>query len=391
MTQPGTQEAAAASKEERFQLQTYPKLPFTPVRGEGAWLFDAAGHRFLDFYGGHAVASTGHCHPEVVAAVREQAGRLLFYSNLVANEARGEAVEALVKMGYPELTRVFLVNSGAEANEAALKMARKFTGREEVVFTEGSFHGRTMAMLSVCGIPKFRSFRPELPGARQVPFGDVGALEEAVTGRTAAGLLEPVQSLAGVRVAPPEYYRAAREIASRRGACLVFDEVQTGIGRTGRPFVGMHWGVAPDLATCAKGIASGLPIGATWIHERIARTIPIGEHGTTFGGGPVVCAAAAATVKLLSRERIWESAERLGRRIAEGVARLGAPYLGVQGMGLLLGIRTASPANPIRFRLMEAGLVTGDAIDPTILRLMPPLTITETEVDAMLGILGQVR
>lgn len=382
---------AASPREDLWQLKTYPKIPVNPVRGEGPWLHDAAGRRWLDFYGGHAVASTGHSHPEVVAAIHEQAKRLLFYSNAVPNDARADAAEALVKFGYPELTRVFFTNSGAEANEAAMKMARKFTGREEIVFTEGSFHGRTMACLAVCGIPKFRIFRPEYPGAVQVPFGDAAALERAVTDRTAAVLLEPLQSLAGIRLADASYYRAAREIATKRGACLIFDEVQTALGRTGRPFVGMHWGVTPDLATSAKGVASGLPIGVTWIHERIVKTIPYGEHGATFGGGPVVAAAAAATARILSREKVWERAEALHRRIAEGVRRLGAPYTGVRGLGLLLGIETSVPAAGLRTRLMEAGLLVGDAIDPNVLRLMPPLLLEEAHVDAMLGILGQVR
>ena len=386
MTQP-----AAQSREDLYQLRTYAKLPLEPVRGEGPYLFDAQGRRLLDFYGGHAVASTGHCPPEVVAAIREQAGRLLFYSNAVAMGIRGEAAEALVRLGYPGLTQVFLSNSGAEANEAALKMARKFTGREEIVFTEGSFHGRTLATLSVCGIPRYRTFRPEAPGTRQVPFGDEAALDAAVTDGTAAVLLEPIQSVAGIRMADPSYYRAAREIATRRGACLIFDEIQSGIGRTGKPFVGMHWGMVPDLATGAKGIASGLPVGVTWIHERIARTISVGEHGSTFGGGPVVCAAVVATIRILARERVWESAARLHRRIEAGVAAIGPPYAGVRGLGLLLGIETAVPAGPLQKRLLEAGLVVGDAPPHQVLRLMPPLTITEAQVDEMLDILRRVR
>ena len=386
-----TPASAASPREDLWQLRTYAKIPVAPVRGEGPYLFDAQGRRFLDFYGGHAVASTGHSHPEVVAAIHDQAKRLLFYSNAVANDARADAAEALVRLGYPELTRVFLTNSGAEANEAAMKMARKFTGREEILYTEGAFHGRTMACLSVCGIPKFRAFKPELPGSRQIPFGDVSALKAAVSDRTAALLLEPIQSLQGMRMADAAYYRAAREITAAQGACLIFDEVQTGLGRTGKPFVGMHWGVAPDLATSAKGVASGLPIGVTWIHDRIARTIPLGEHGATFGGGPVVCAAAAATVRILVRERVWERAGRLHRRIADGVRNLGAPYTGVRGLGLLLGIETSVPAGPLRTRLMEAGLLVGDAIDPNILRLMPPLLLEEAHVDEMLALLDKVR
>ncbi len=377
------------TKEETYQLRTYAKMGFEPVRGEGPCLWDAAGKRYLDFYGGHAVASTGHCHPEVVAAIREQAGRLLFYSNAVPHAVRGEAAEALVAFGYPGLTQVFLTNSGAEANEAAMKMARKFTGREEILFTEGSFHGRSLAALSVCGIPKYRSFRPEAPGTRQIPFGDLGALKAAVTEKTAAVLLEPVQSVAGMRTADAAYFRTARELTAKQGACLIFDEVQTALGRTGKRMVGMHWGVEPDLATSAKGVASGLPIGVTWIHERIAKTIALGDHGSTFGGGPVVCAAAAATLRILSREKVWESAARLETRIRSGIARLGAPYAGVRGLGLLLGIEVGGGAADLARRLLEAGLVVGEG--PGVLRLMPPLLLKEEHVDEMLAILAKTR
>ncbi len=377
------------TKEETYQLRTYAKMGFEPVRGEGAYLWDAAGKRHLDFYGGHAVASTGHCHPEVVAAIREQAGKLLFYSNAVPNAVRGEAAEALVRLGYLGHTQVFLTNSGAEANEAALKMARKFTNREEILFTEGSFHGRSLAALSVCGIPKYRSFRPEAPGTRQIPFGDIDALKAAVSDRTAAVLLEPVQSVAGMRTASAEYFRAARELTAKQGACLIFDEVQTALGRTGQKMVGMHWGVEPDLATSAKGVASGLPIGVTWIPERIAKTIALGDHGATFGGGPTVCAAAVATLQVLTREKVWESAARLEKRIRDGVRRLGAPYTGVRGLGLLLGIEVEASAQDLPKRLLESGLVVGEG--PGVLRLMPPLTIQESHVDEMLAILGKTR
>ena len=376
------------TKEETYQLLTYAKMGFEPVRGEGAYLWDAAGKRTLDFYGGHAVASTGHCHPEVVSAICEQAARLLFYSNAVPSAVRGEAAEALVKAGYPGHAQVFLTNSGAEANEAAMKMARKSTGREEVLFTEGSFHGRSLAALSVCGIAKYRAFRPEAPGTRQIPFGDAAALQAAVSERTAAVLLEPVQSVAGMRTAPAAYFQAAREITARAGACLIFDEVQTAFGRTGRRMVGMHWGVEPDLATSAKGAASGLPIGVTWIPERIAKTIALGEHGATFGGGPTLAAAAAATLKVLTREKVWEGAARLEQRIRAGVAALGAPYGGVRGMGLLLGIEVADAAGLAK-RLLEAGLVVGEG--PGVLRLMPPLLLKEGHVDEMLTMLGNTR
>ena len=380
---------AMPTKEETYQLRTYAKMGFEPVRGEGPCLWDAAGKRYLDFYGGHAVASTGHCHPEVVAAIREQAGKLLFYSNAVPSAVRGEAAEALVTFGYPGHSQVFLTNSGAEANEAALKMARKFTGREEVVFTEGSFHGRSLAALSVCGIPKYRSFRPEAPGTRQIPFGDAEALKAAVTEKTAALLLEPVQSVAGMRTAPAEYFRVAREITEKQGACLIFDEVQTALGRTGHRMVGMHWGVEPDLATSAKGVASGLPVGVTWIPDRIAKTIALGDHGATFGGGPTVSAAAVATLRVLTREKVWESATRLETKIRAGVAKLGAPYTGVRGMGLLLGVELAGhDAKVVAARLLELGAIV-NAVTPTALRLAPSLLISDDELDLAVELIAK--
>ncbi|MGE4159946.1 MAG: aspartate aminotransferase family protein [Planctomycetota bacterium] len=378
-------------REDSWQLRTYAKLPVSPIRGEGPWVFDAEGRRFLDFYGGHAVASTGHCHPEVVEAIRRQAGQLLFYSNAIPSEPRAEASERLVKWGYKNLTKVFLTNSGAEANEAALKMARKHTGREEVIFTEGSFHGRTMACLSVCGIAKYRSFRPELPSTRQVPFGDLEAMKSAISSSTAAVILEPLQSLAGIRLADPAYYQSIRRICDAHGVVLIFDEVQSAPARTGRNMIGHHWDVEPDLCTSAKGVGSGLPIGVTWVHTKIAERIPLGEHGSTFGGGPVVCAAVAATLRVLESAQAAKTADRQSLRIRDGVKSIGGLWKGVRGLGLLLGLETEGPASPVRDKLLAKGLITGDSFDPSVIRLMPPLLLEDQHVDAMLEILASVR
>lgn len=376
--------------EDSWQLRTYAKMPVAPVRGEGPWVYDSQGRRFLDFYGGHAVASTGHCHPEVVAAIRAQAGKLLFYSNAIPSEPRAEASERLVKWGYPGLTKVFLTNSGAEANEAALKMARKHTHREEIIFTEGSFHGRTMACLSVCGLSKYRSFKPELPSTRQVPFGDLDAMKDAISSSTAAVILEPLQSLAGIRIADPAYYQSVRNLCDTHGALLIFDEVQTAPGRTGQNMIGMHWGVEPDLCTSAKGVGSGLPIGVTWVHSAIAERIPLGDHGSTFGGGPVVCAAVAATLKVLESGQATKIAQRQSVRIREGVKSIGGAWKGVRGMGLLLGLETEGPAAPLRDKLLSKGLITGDSFDPSVIRLMPPLLLEDEHVDMMLETLASV-
>ncbi|MBI4567161.1 MAG: aminotransferase class III-fold pyridoxal phosphate-dependent enzyme [Planctomycetes bacterium] len=365
--------------EEARQLRTYAKYPFAIERGQGAYVFDQEGARYLDFYGGHAVASTGHCHPRVVAAVREQAGRLLFYSNVCYSSVRARAADALLAF-LPAYGKAFFSNSGAEANDNALKMARRFTRREEVVSLQGNFHGRTIGALSATGIEKYRApFPPLVPGHRFVDLGDAAAVRAAVGQRAAAVIVEPIQSTAGVRLAPPAFYQEVRAACDAAGALLIFDEVQTGVGRTGKFLCAEHFGVTPDIVTLAKGVASGIPMGVTLLPERIAATIAIGEHGSTFGGGQVACAAMLATMEVMRDERLSDNAARAGAAIREAVASVPG-VKAIRGLGLLLGLELDRPAAPVQQALLAARVLTGTSNDPAVLRLLPPLMIGAGEI-----------
>ena len=376
--------------EDGHLLATYRKFPIALVSGDGCHVTDTEGVRYLDLYGGHAVAVTGHCHPKVVAAIREQAGRLLFYSNLVYLEVRAEAAGRLARFA-PEGMKAYLCNSGAEANETALKIARRATGRPGVVAMERSFHGRTLAAVSVTHLPPYRDqVGPVVPGTCFVPFGDAEAVADAVTGETAAVILEPIQSMGGVREADGEYYRALRETCDRTGALLVFDEVQTAPGRTGARFYGEHHGVLPDLITTAKGIASGVPMGFVLVNARLSGTIGYGEQGTTFGGGPLACAALAATLEVIEEEGLVENAARMGiflKRELEPIPGVA----GVRGRGLLLGVALDREAAPVRDGLFARRiLVSSTPGDSKTLRILPPLTLTESDAEPFLVALRDV-
>lgn len=369
--------------EDRYQLTTYRKNPIAITRGEGICVYDAEGKEYLDFYSGHAVALTGHCHPRVVQAIQEQAGRLIFYSNIVYNDVRAAYSQLLIEAAPESIKQAFFCNSGAEANETSLKIARRYTGRTEVVAMAGGFHGRTIGPLSVTGLGHYREmFQPLLAGSRFAEFGDLASIEAAVTDETAAVILEPIQSMAGVRVADADFYQGLRRLCDECGALLIFDEVQTGFGRTGTMFAGEHWGVVPDLISVAKGMASGFPMGATLVRGEIAKTISYGEQGSTFGGGPLACAAAQANLQTILEENLVENARTMGAYIQERMNGLGG-VVEVRGLGLLLGVVTEHPAKEMQQALLEEGFIVGSSVDPHVLRLMPPLIVEEEHVDAL--------
>jgi acetylornithine/succinyldiaminopimelate/putrescine aminotransferase len=306
------------------ELPTYTRWPVTIVRGEGSTVWDDSGKSYLDLYGGHAVAATGHCHPKVVRAIREQAGTLLFYSNVVALPVRARAAQAIATQAPAPLSKVFFVNSGTEANENAMRLARRFTGRTDVLSFDGGFHGRTADAISAAGLAKYREMgRPNVPGHRLAPFGDLAAAEAALDENVAAVLLEPIQSMAGVITAPASYLQGLRTLCDERGAKLIYDEVQTGFGRTGTFFYAGRHGVVPDLVALAKGIGSGVPMGAVLVSEEIAATVKPEDYGTTFGGGPLACAAAEATTRVILEEGLLGNV-RGGSRDSPGSARCGA-------------------------------------------------------------------
>lgn len=363
-------------------LKTYKTLPLELDRGEDVWVWDTSGRKYLDLYAGHAVCSTGHCHPHVVKAVQEQVGKLLFYSNVAGLPVR-EAAAALLLKHAPAFEAALFANSGAEANENALKMARRHTGRSEIVAMLAGFHGRTAGAISATGIEKYRKqSEPLVPGISFIPFGQLPTLTE----RTAAVILEPIQSMAGCRTAPPEYFQKLRELCSRNGTLLIYDEVQTGIGRTGTMFFTGRYGVDADLVTLAKAIGSGIPLSAVLVSKPVADKVQYGEYGATFGAGPVAMAAMKATLEVV--EGLLPNVVEVGRYLAKRCEHT-AGVQEVRGMGFLLGLKTGGDAGAIQKSLLEKGFIVGTADEPGVLRLLPPLTLTHTQVDAFVKCLGE--
>jgi acetylornithine aminotransferase/acetylornithine/N-succinyldiaminopimelate aminotransferase len=364
-------------------LKTYKTLPLELARGEDVWVWDTSGRKYLDLYAGHAVCSTGHCHPKVVKAIQDQVGKLIFYSNVAAFPLREEAAALLLKHA-PGFGAALFANSGAEANENALKMARRHTGRSEIVAMIAGFHGRTAGAISATGIEKYRKqAEPLVPGISFVPFGTVPALGP----NTAAVILEPIQSMAGCKTAPPEYYQKLREACTKNGTLLIYDEVQTGIGRTGTMFFTGRYGVNADLITLAKAIGSGIPLSAVLATPEIADKVQYGEYGATFGAGPVAIAAMKATLEVV--EGLLPNVVEVGRYLAERCEHTPG-VREVRGMGFLLGLKTAGEAPAAQKALLEKGFITGTADEPGVLRLLPPLTLTHTQVDSFVQALGDV-
>jgi acetylornithine/N-succinyldiaminopimelate aminotransferase len=371
-------------------LPVYAQFPLLPVRGRGSWLIDENGAEWLDAYGGHAVAATGHCHPEVVRAVTEQAAELLFYSTAVRHPVRDALAEKLVELCPDPLARVFLCNSGAEANENALHLARRHTERRTIVSVSGGWHGRTAATLACTDGVRYEEAarRSGIPLSRKVPFDDIAALEAAVDATVAAIIVEPVQGFAGARECSPEFLRAARRLCSEHGALLIFDEVQCGVGRCGAFTAAESSGVTPDLLSLAKGLAAGLPIGAVLATEDIAKSLSLGDLGSTFGGGPLPCAAALANIGVIENEHLIQNAIDVGRYLTEGA--LHARVRRVSGKGLLLGLHLESPAAEVQRALFEHRILTGTSTDPRVLRLLPPLSFSRDEADILLRALEDV-
>ena len=379
-------------------MGTYARLPVAFVRGEGSRLYDTEGREYLDFVTGLAVCSLGHAHPEVAEAISEQARTLLHVSNLYYNDVQPRVAAHLDRLLGPG-GRVFFANSGAEANECAIKLARRHgqlsrgAERYHVVSALNSFHGRTLSALAATGQPaKQARFQPLPPGFSQVPYGDVAALQ-AEADRLGAGLaavlLEAVQGEGGVNVAPPGYLEAVRELCNRTGALLMIDEVQTGLGRTGRWFGFEHFGIRPDVVTLAKALGSGVPIGACWARAEIAKAFEPGDHATTFGGQPLAARAALATLEIMERERVPERAARAGARLAEGLARTPG-VVGVRGLGLLLAAELHGlDARAVANACLERGLIV-NAVTGSALRFAPSLLVSDEEVDEALTVVAKV-
>ena len=377
-------------------MQTYARLPVAFVRGDGTELFDSEGRRYLDFLTGLAVTSLGHAHPAVADAIAEQAHTLMHVSNLYYNEVQPQLarrVDTLLGGGG----NVFFCNSGAEANECAIKLARRYGqangGRERfhVVSTYASFHGRTLTTLAATGQPqKQETFQPLPDGFRQVAYADLDALEAALDDRACAVMLEALQGEGGVNVAPVEYLQAVRRLCDEREALLIFDEVQTGFGRTGRWFGFEHSGVQPDIVTMAKALGNGVPIGACWARRDVAASFAAGDHATTFGGQPLAARAALATLDVMEAEAVPERATKAGERLTSALGALSG-VASVRGLGLLLAaeLDTGIDAKDVAQRCLDGGLVV-NAVTPSALRFAPPLLVSDAEIDEAVEIVEGV-
>jgi acetylornithine aminotransferase/acetylornithine/N-succinyldiaminopimelate aminotransferase len=382
---------AIAKLEDEFQLATYKKMGIAVERGEGSWVWTSDGDKYLDLYGGHAVCATGHSHPHVVNAIKEQAEKLLFYSNLVYSEIRGRAAQKLVSVAPKSLTKAFFCNSGTEANENAMRMARMATGREKIVSFTGGFHGRTADSISATFLGKYREIgKPNVPHHVEAEFGNIESVRSVIDDQTAGVILEPIQSMAGVREAEPRFFRELRDLCDEFGAILIFDEVQTGVGRTGNWFFAgsdLAGGVEPDIITLAKSLGSGIPVGACLVNDRISSTIKENDLGTTFGGGMIAMAAVLATLEVVGDEDMLANAVRVEQQIRTGLNAVES-VVEVHGKGCLLGIEFAETASIVHSKLLDAKIITGVSSSANILRLLPPLCVTTNEVGMLVDVLA---
>jgi acetylornithine/N-succinyldiaminopimelate aminotransferase len=388
----------AKKQEAAYLMANYSRLPVLFVRGRGTRLWDDTGKEYVDFVSGIGACITGHCHAEIIAAVVRQATQLIHVTNLFYTRPQGELAEMLAEYTFAD--KAFFCNSGTEACEAAIKLARKYMrevrgeDRYMVISALRSFHGRTFGSLAATGQPeKAEVFKPLTPGFKHVPFNDLDALEKAVGDDTCAVLLEPIQGEGGIYVAEPSYLKGAWEICREKGALLILDEVQSGMGRTGALFAHEHYGITPQVMTVAKGLASGLPIGAVLATQNIAEAFKPGDHGSTFGGNPVVCAAALATLTVIRDEQLVENAAQVGDYLGsrlEALADDTGAVAETRGIGLMRAIELKeAKAREMVIALLDRGYVVNN-IGSGILRFLPPLTISTREVDGLVGTLQEL-
>jgi predicted acetylornithine/succinylornithine family transaminase len=380
----------------QYIMNTYNRFPIVLRKGRGMKVWGSDGKEYLDFVGGIAVNVLGHCHPKVVVAIQKQAQRLIHVSNYYHIEPQIKLAKLLVENSFAD--KVFFCNSGAEANEAAIKLARRYfreqvgANRFEVITALNSFHGRTIATISATGQAKIKAgFEPLVPGFKHVEFNDVDAVDKAITKETCAVLIEPIQGEGGVKIPDPDYLRDLRELCDRHGILLILDEVQTGIGRTGKFFAYEHFGIEPDIVTLAKGLGGGVPIGAMLATDKVASGFQPGTHASTFGGNPLVCAAAAVTMEVLLEDGfILDQCRRMGKylkkRLEDMKKEFPSVIAEVRGMGLLIGMELTRDGMPIVKACMDRGLLI-NCTAGNILRFMPPLIVTEKEIDHLIDVL----
>jgi acetylornithine/N-succinyldiaminopimelate aminotransferase len=378
---------------DKYVISNYGRLPRTIVKGEGCYLYDADGNKILDMFPGWAVSAIGHCHPKVVEALCKQAGELMHIDNTFYSEPQGKLAKLLSERAFGG--KCFFCNSGAEAVEAALKLARLHTAKEKYKFitAEGSFHGRTFAAMTATAQPKHHEgLLPLLPGFNYVPFNDIEALESAFSDEVAAVMVEPIQGEGGINLATHEYLQKIRQLCDESGALVIFDEVTTGIGRTGKWFAYQHYDVEPDIITMAKALGGGVPIGATMATEEVAASLVPGKHATTFGGSAMVCAAAIAVIEAIEEENLIENASELGRYTMDKLEQLKQKHGiidSVRGVGLMIGLQLNGPGSEIVNKCLENGLRI-NCTQGTVLRFMAPMIATKEHIDKAVDILDGV-
>ena len=377
--------------EDAFQVETYAKMGISVERGSGAWVWTSEGEKYLDLYGGHAVCATGHSHPHVVKAIQEQAEKVLFYSNLVYSGIRAKAAEKLVSVAPDTLTKAFFCNSGTEANENAMRMARMATGREKVITFTGGFHGRTADSISATFLGKYREIgKPNVPGHVSAIFGEIESVKAVADRETAAIMLEPIQSMAGVKEAHPGFFRELRSLCDELGIVLIFDEVQTGVGRTASWFFGgsdLADGVEPDVITLAKSLGSGVPVGACLVNECVSENIKLNDLGTTFGGGMLAMAAVVSTLEAIESDDMIKNAKIVEHHLRDSLSGL-PDVVAIHGKGCLLGIEFDGPCGPVHKILLSKNIITGTSSNPNVLRLLPPLCVSVDEINLMVEVLS---
>jgi acetylornithine/N-succinyldiaminopimelate aminotransferase len=382
---------------DKVMAKTYKRFPIVITKGKGCSLWDAEGKKYIDFVSGIAVCNLGHAHPRISEALSKQADILLHVSNLYYTEPQIELASLLTENSFAD--RVFFCNSGAEANEAAIKLARKYfkdkgeSERYRIITMEKSFHGRTMATLSATGQEKIRKgFEPILEGFDYIPFNDIDAMRKSINSSTCAVLLEPIQGEGGVRCPDPDYLKAVRRLCDEKRVLLIFDEIQTGMGRTGKFFAYEHFGIEPDIITLAKALANGLPIGAMLASEEVAQAFGPGAHASTFGGTPIITAASIQVVKVLLEEKLFHHCAKIGAYFKERLQDFKAKHesiVDVRGMGLLLGMKLKVEGDTIVNSCMEKGFLI-NCIQGNILRFIPPLIIEKEEIDALVVCLDEI-
>ena len=379
--------------EQNLMANVYAKRPVVIVKGRGDLLWDQDGKEYIDCTGSYGSCIVGYCHPRVVQAIKDQSEKLTSCHGFMYNDSRSELLQKITRIVPRGLQRVFLSNSGAEAVECALKLARKFTGRKEIIAMMGAYHGKTFGALSATWDKKYRDpYLPLLPGIRHVPFGNIEKLKESINAETAAVIAEPIQGESGVKVPPEGFLKELRELCDEKNVLLILDEVQTGFGRTGALFAFEHDGIVPDITCLAKGVAGGVPIGLTLSKNEIMSSLKVGEHSTTYGGNPLACAAAAATIDVLEQENLPERARVEGEYFISKLNQLRDRHKiirEVRGRGLMIGVEARFEVLDLILGSLEKGILVLDA-GRNVLRFLPPLVITRSHIDRTIEVLDEV-